>query len=116
MKYILTLFKAYFQDMRSLDKIRKNNWIQHTFISVLFIIPFSLFLKYKAFIMQEALWFQYFVLLFIPFILYFGFERIQGMYAKLTEHETPSKFESDKDVVASWFISSIIGVLVYIFL
>ena len=61
----------------------------------------------------EAIWFQYFVLLAVPLGLYWGFERVQGMYASYKGKSRPDQFESDKDVVASWVISSIIGVTIY---
>ena len=76
------------------------------------MIGFSTLLK-SSFKLDEALWFQYFVLLFVPLGLYWGFERAQGMYASYKGKSKPDKFESDKDVVASWFISSIVGIIIY---
>ena len=111
--YIKKVFTSYFQDMKSKEKIVKNNWIEHIFISVGFIIAFSTLLKCKLFLLNEAIWFQYFVLLFVPLCLYWGFERVQGMYAEYKGKDRPTQFESDKDVVASWFISSIVGVIIY---
>lgn len=113
LNYIKKVFISYFQDMKSKKKIVANNWIEHIFISVGFIIAFSTLLKYKLFLLNEAIWFQYFILLFVPLALYWGFERIQGMYAKYKGKNRPEQFESDKDVVASWVISSIVGVIIY---
>ena len=112
LNYIKKVFISYFQDMKSKEKIVKNNWIEHIFISVAFMIVFSTSLK-SSFKLNEALWFQYFVLLFIPLCLYWGFERIQGMYAEYKGKDRPEQFESDKDVVANWVISSIIGIIIY---
>jgi hypothetical protein len=114
--YIKKVFTSYFQDMKSKKKIVASNWIEHIFISVGFIIGFSTLLKYKLFLLNEALWFQYFVLLFVPLCLYWGFERAQGMYAKYQGKDRPDQFESDKDVVASWVISSIVGIIIYTFI
>jgi hypothetical protein len=114
LNYIKKVFISYFQDMKSKEKIVANNWIEHIFVSVGFIIFFSLILKYKLFLLNEALWFQYFVLLFVPLALYWGFERGQGMYASYKGKSRPDQFESDKDVVASWVISSIVGIIIYI--
>lgn len=113
LNYIKLVFVSYFQDMKSKEKIVKNNWIKHIFLSVGFIIAFSTLLKYKLFLLNEALWFQYFVLLFVPLCLYWGFERLQGMYAEYKGKDRPIQLESDKDVVASWFISSIVGIIIY---
>jgi hypothetical protein len=113
LNYIKSVFISYFKDMKSKKKIVANNWIEHTFISVGFIIAFSTLLKYKLFLLNEAIWFQYFVLLFVPFCLYWGFERVQGMYAEYKGKDRPNQFESDKDVVASWVISSIVGIIIY---
>jgi hypothetical protein len=112
LNYIKSVFASYFQDMKSKKKIVQNNWIQHIFISVGFMIAFAPLLK-SSFQLDEAIWFQYFVLLFVPLCLYWGFERAQGMYAKLKGKSRPDQFESDKDVVASWVISSIVGVVIY---
>jgi len=114
LNYIKKVFISYFQDMKNKEKIVANNWIEHIFVSVGFIIFFSLTLKYKLFLLNEALWFQYFVLLFVPLALYWGFERGQGMYASYKGKSRPDQFESDKDVVASWVISSIVGIIIYI--
>lgn len=112
LNYIKKVFISYFQDMKSKKKIVSSNWIEHIFISVAFMIVFSTVLK-SSFKLNEALWFQYFVLLFVPLCLYWGFERVQGMYAKYKGKDRPNQFESDKDVVASWVISSIIGIIIY---
>ena len=112
LNYIKLVFISYFQDMKSKKKIVQNNWIQHIFISVGFMIAFAPLLK-SSFQLNEAIWFQYFVLLFVPLCLYWGFERIQGMYAEYKGKDRPDQFESDKDVVASWVISSIVGVVIY---
>ena len=110
--YIKKVFTSYFQDMKSKKKIVASNWIEHIFISVAFMIGFSALLK-SSFTLNEAIWFQYFVLLFVPLCLYWGFERAQGMYAKYKGKDRPDQFESDKDVVASWVISSIVGIIIY---
>ena len=115
LNYIKKVFISYFQDMKSKEKIVASNWIEHIFISVAFMIGFSTILK-SSFKLNEALWFQYFVLLFVPLCLYWGFERVQGMYAEYKGKDRPNQFESDKDVVASWVISSIVGILLYTFL
>jgi uncharacterized membrane protein len=112
LNYIKLVFIAYFKDMKSIEKIVKNGWLKHIPISIMFIILFAPLLK-LTFTMDEALVFQYFVLLFIPFCLYKAFEILQGMYASYKGKDAPNKFESDKDVVASWFISSIIGIIIY---
>jgi len=112
LNYWKSVFAAYFQDMKSKKKIVASNWIEHIFVSVFFIIGFAPLLK-LSFKLNEALWFQYFVLLAVPLALYWGFERAQGMYASYKGKSRPNQFESDKDVVASWFISSIIGIIIY---
>ena len=112
LNYIKKVFISYFQDMKSKKKIVASNWIEHIFISVAFMIGFAPLLK-SSFTLNEAIWFQYFVLLFVPLGLYWGFERAQGMYASYKGKSKPDKFESDKDVVASWVISSIVGVIIY---
>jgi len=115
LNYIKLVFLSWWKDMHSKKKIIKNNWHKHITYSIVFIMSFTPLLK-ASFKMDEALWFQYFVLLFVPLCLYWGFERVQGMYANYKGHERPDQLESDKDVVASWVISSIIGVLLYTFL
>lgn len=115
LNYIKLVFQSYFQDMKSKKKIIKNKWYKHISYSIFIIIGFTPLLK-LAFKMDEALWFQYFVLLFVPLCLYWGWERIQGMYAEYKGKDRPDQFESDKDVVASWFISSIVGIIIYTFL
>ena len=112
LNYWKSVFAAYFQDMKSKKKIVASNWIEHIFASVFFIIGFAPLLK-LSFKLNETLWFQYFVLLAVPLALYWGFERAQGMYASYKGKSRPNQFESDKDVVASWFISSIIGIIIY---
>jgi len=112
LNYIKKVFISYFQNMKSGKKIVASNWIEHIFISVFFIIGFAPLLK-SSFQLKEAIWFQYSVLLFVPLCLYWGFERAQGMYAKYKGKSRPNQFESDKDVVASWVISSIIGIIIY---
>ena len=112
LNYIKKVFASYFQDMKSKKKIVANNWIEHTFISIAFMIAFAPLLK-TTFTLNEAIWFQYFVLLFVPLCLYWGFERVQGMYAEYKGKSRPDQFESDKDVVASWVISSIVGIIIY---
>ncbi len=111
--YIKKVFLSWWKDMYSIDKIIKNGWHKHIPISILFVIGFALLLKFKLFLLDEALWFQYFVLLFVPLGLYWGFERVQGMYASYKGKSRPDQFESDKDVVASWTISSIVGIVIY---
>jgi uncharacterized membrane protein YfhO len=110
--YIKTVFLSWWEDMHSKKKIIKNNWHKHITISVMFIMLFAPLLK-LTFTMDEAIWFQYFVLLAVPLGLYWAFERVQGMYASYKGKSTPNPFESDKDVVASWVISSIVGVVIY---
>jgi len=112
LNYIKSVFISYFEDMKSKKKIVASNWIQHIFISVGFMIGFAPLLK-SSFQLNEAIWFQYFVLLFVPLCLYWGFERVQGMYAEYKGKDRPNQFESDKDVVASWVISSIVGIIIY---
>jgi hypothetical protein len=112
LNYWKSVFAAYFQDMKSKKKIVQNNWIEHTFISIGFIMIFAPLLK-LSFKLNEAIWFQYFVLLAVPFALYWGFERAQGMYASYKGKSRPNQFESDKDAVASWVISSIVGIIIY---
>lgn len=110
--YIKKVFISYFQDMKSKKKIVASNWIEHIFISVFFMIGFAPLLK-LSFKLNEALWFQYFVLLAVPLGLYWGFEILQNLYAKYKGKSRPDQFESDKDVVASWVISSIVGIIIY---
>lgn len=112
LNYIKKVFISYFKDMKSKKKIIKNKWHKHIFYSIFLIMGFAPLLK-STFKMEEALWFQYFVLLFVPLCLYWGFERVQGMYAEYKGKDRPDQFESDKDVVASWLISSIVGVIIY---
>jgi hypothetical protein len=112
LNYIKSVFASYFQDMKSKKKIIKNNWHKHISYSIFFIMLFAPILK-STFTNGEAIWFQYFVLLAVPLGLYWGFERVQGMYASYKGKSRPDQFESDKDVVASWVISSIIGVTIY---
>lgn len=113
--YIKLVFISWWRDMGSRKKIVKNKWYKHISYSIFFIMCFAPLLK-STFTMDEALWFQYFVLLFVPFCLYWGWERIQGMYAEYKGKDRPEQLESDKDVVASWVISSIIGIALYSFL
>ena len=112
LNYIKKVFISYFKDMKSKKKIIKNKWHKHISYSIFLIMGFAPLLK-STFKMEEALWFQYFVLLFVPLCLYWGFERVQGMYAEYKGKDRPDQFESDKDVVASWVISSIVGVIIY---
>lgn len=115
LNYIKFVFASYFQDMKSKEKIVKNGWHKHIPISIAFISVFAPLLK-SSFKLDEAIWFQYFVLLGVPLALYWGFERVQGMYASYKGKSRPNQFESDKDVVASWLLSSIVGVTIYTFL
>jgi hypothetical protein len=110
--YIKAVFLSWWKDMGSKKKIIKNNWHKHISYSIFFIMLFAPLLK-TTFTNGEAIWFQYFVLLSVPLSLYWGFERVQGMYASYKGKSRPDQFESDKDVVASWVISSIVGVIIY---
>jgi len=112
LNYIKSVFISYFQDMKSKKKIVQNNWIQHIFISVGFMIAFAPLLK-SSFQLNEAIWFQYFVLLGFPLALYWGFEILQNMYAESKGKDRQDDFESHKDIVASWLLSSIVGIIIY---
>jgi hypothetical protein len=113
--YIKLVFASYFQDMKSLDKIIKKGWWKHIPISIVFIIWFAFQLKAR-FTMDEAIGFQFFVLLAVPLGLYYAFEILQNLYAKARGKDRQDQFEMLKDIVASWFISSIVGVIVYAYL
>ena len=113
--YIIEVFLSCLKDMKSKQKMIKNGWHRHVPVGLV-LGAFLAYVTNNSFNNGEALWFQYFVPIFTSFCICWGFERVQGMYANYMGYERPDQLESDKDVVASWVISSIIGVLLYTFL
>jgi len=112
LEYIKLVFLSWWKEMGSLEMIIKRGWWKHIPISIVFIIWFAFKLKAR-FTMEEAIWFQYAVLLAFPLWLYYAFEILQNLYAKAKGKSRQDQFEMFKDVMASWFISSIIGIIIY---
>jgi len=112
LNYWKSVFLSWWKDMGSRKKIIQYGWHKHIFVSVLFIIGFAPLLK-STFKLKEALVFQYLVLLAVPFALYYVFEILQNMYAVSKGKSRQIDFESHRDIMASWVISSIVGVIIY---
>jgi hypothetical protein len=112
LNYIKKVFLSWWKEMGSLEMIIKRGWWKHIPISIVFVTWFAFKLK-TMFTMDEAIWFQYFVLLAIPLGVYYAFEILQNLYVKSKGKDRQDDFESHKDIVASWVISSIIGITIY---
>lgn len=112
LNYWKSVFISWLKDMGSRKKIIQNGWHKHIFVSLFFIIGFAPLLK-STFKLNEALVFQYFVLLAVPLALYWVFEVLQNMYAKSKGKDRQVDFESHRDIMASWVISSVVGIIIY---
>jgi hypothetical protein len=112
LNYIKKAFISWWKEMGSLEMIVKRGWWKHIPISIVFIIWFAFKLK-DMFTMEEAIWFQYAVLLAVPLGLYYAFEILQNLYAKARGKNRQDQFEMLKDIIASWVISSVIGIIIY---
>jgi len=107
-KYILEVISSFFKDLTSWSKVYKNKWHLHIPIGIASIFLTNFILHKYAFVNEEAMWFQYFVPIFILFSACWAFERIQGMYAEYKGKDRPEQFGSDKDVIAGTLIPAIL--------
>lgn len=108
--YIIEVFKSSIEDMKSKQKMIKNGWHRHVPVGLV-LGAFLAYVTHNSFNNGEALWFQFFVPMFISFCMCWGFERVQGMYAEYKGACRPDQFDSDKDVIIG-LVPSIISIII----
>ena len=109
-KYIIEVFLSCLKDIKNKQNMVKNGWQRHVPIGLAMGICLG-YITNNSFNNGEALWFQFFVPIFISFCICWGFERVQGIYASYKDKSRPNQFDSDKDVLIGW-IPSIISIII----
>ena len=116
LSYLKLIFILFFNDLKSRKLIINNGWHKHLPIGFVCIYAWAFFLKHNAFLLNEIIWFQLFVVIFSWLMACIAFEILQNLYAKIKGKNRQDNTHSFKDVLAGWFFQSIAILLTYYFL